>query len=392
MKSRVTCAVCGSSEWMRLPDPSSLQSVTTAGSILREPLGKSQCIICGLVQRTDARYLGLSDFYEQRYTAYYDRPGTEIFNSSRYAEIAQWVLASIGEHAPKSILEVGCGRGWTLRAIRNLSPSAELAGLEPSVVNSEEARKLGFEIHTRKLDRNDLPARKYDLVFSNHVLQHTTDPLAFLEAMRELVADKGLIVITVQDSTIPTNELLYSDQNFSFLPYHLTRLSEAARLKVLAWIKPPDTDSLRFSQLIVCCKKTDDFGLLHGTKVPDPEPQTLKELFLKRVDYLESWHRIEQHLVHSTTPCRHIYNFGAGMYSYLLACYCEQYWTRVESCTVDNCTGEFFGKQVVPLHALQPDNRDCVVLGTRPGLHSGLGSRLSALGWKTISWENFVIG
>src|SRR6266849_5886660 len=109
------CIVCGSREWLRLPDPSACRSVTTSGIIIDETLGKCQCSCCGLVQRTEYRYLGNTDFYERQYASYYDRPGNEIFNRERYADTARWVSSAYRDSQPDSIVEVGCGRGWTLR-------------------------------------------------------------------------------------------------------------------------------------------------------------------------------------------------------------------------------------------------------------------------------------
>lgn len=386
------CMACGSNNWFKLPDPVADKSVTTSGCIVDESLGKSHCVECGLVQRTEHRFLGLTDFYENRYSTYYERPGTEQFNESRYSEIARWVSFSFKDIIPNSVIEVGCGRGWTLNEMRKIYPNAIIEGIDPSIENSEEARKRGFHVYTGKLDSDSLPDRKYDLVFSNHVLQHTTDPIDFLKVMGQIVSERGVIVITVQDSSTTSNELMYSDQNFSFLPEHLVKLAEKSRLKVLSWLKAPDTDGLRFSQMLVCCNNSGHNRMYNGDKIPTLEGEFLDQLLKKRVQYFEAWPRLSEFLCWKSRNKRDVFNFGAGMYSYLLACYCEEYWKRVTACTIDNMSGVFAGKRVLPFETIQYDGNSCFVLGTRPCIQRMLATKIANIGLEAVCWDNFIDG
>lgn len=386
------CIACGSSTWLKLPDPSAGKSVTTAGSIVNEPLAKSQCAECGFIQRTEYRYLGSTDFYENRYATYYERVGTETFNRERYAHMAQWVSAAIGDFKPGSVVEVGCGRGWTLGEMKALYPHAIIEGIEPSVANSREARERGIQVYTGKLDLNNIPGSRYDLVFSNHVLQHTTDPIGFLKAMGEIASDRGLIVVTIQNASVASNELMYSDQNFSFLPTHLVGLAERAGLRVLSWRSAQDNDSLKFSQLLVCCKQAHKGIDLPGDLLPETSKTSLESLYSRRVQYIESWSKINEYLLWRTSKNRNVFNFGAGMYGYLLACYCEEYWKRVKACVVDGFNGEFLGKRVMPFEELRLGEMDCLVIGTRPGIQRMIASRFKDHGIETICWDNFIEG
>ena len=84
-----TCQVCRKNNWLNLPDPVSDRAITTAGRIDSEPLGKAQCADCGFVQRIHARFLGDTDYYEQDYAKYYERPGTTQFHIARYRVLAE---------------------------------------------------------------------------------------------------------------------------------------------------------------------------------------------------------------------------------------------------------------------------------------------------------------
>jgi hypothetical protein len=85
-----------------------------------------------------------------------------------------------------------------------------------------------------------------------------------------------------------------------------------------------------------------------------------------------------------------VYNFGGGMFTYLLACYCRGYWRRVAACTVDGFSGECLGKPVVPLETLPSGAGGAVVLGTRPAIQEQLADRLALLGRRAVRWDHFV--
>jgi hypothetical protein len=273
--------------------------------------------------------------------------------------------------------------------MRGLYPNTAIGAIEPSEEDAEQTRSLGIQVYTQKLDLTHLPDRKYDVVFSNHVLQHTSNPLDFLTAMREAAHNDGRIVVIVQDASIPTSELLYSDQNFSFLPQHLAKLCYAAGLRLVSWCPAPSVDDLKYSQLIVCAKE-DRVKFQPHVPLPILDDEALRRLYCARAEYLEAWARIDDHLLWKTQGASKIYNFGGGMFTYLLACYCEQYWQRVESCTVDRFSGECLGKRVVALESLSPVAGGAIVLGTRPAIQKELAARNASLGWRAIRWDNFV--
>lgn len=395
IKQNKVCAACGQDKWYVLPDPSPAKSVTTSGVSVDQSLGKSQCCNCGMVQRNGHVYLGLTDFYEKSYTNYYARPGQHVFNKSRYEELADWVAKALGNFIPGSILEVGCGIGWTMREVQKKYPNARMKGVEPSEANSALARESGLDVISAKMEKGVLAGEKFDLIFSNHVLQHTTDPVAFIQACADLMSDNGLLVLTIQDARIPHSELLYSDQNFSFLPTNLLQLAGNAGLEVVSWRQAPSTDALFYSQLVVYAKAGADRSQWN---IAD-ESQTLRAwnqndldfLFLKRHEYLSAWGMIEKFLVWKTSKNKRVINFGAGLYSYLLECYAPAYWDKVDCCTIDGVDGKFLGKEVIPFEKLELQGEDCVVLGTRPFTHAFLDNKMNSR-TEVIRWDNFISG
>ncbi|TDP71395.1 class I SAM-dependent DNA methyltransferase [Roseateles toxinivorans] len=385
------CFYCSSRSWLRLPDPHPDRSLTTSCILVNESLGKSQCADCGLVQRTAHPFLGLGDFYQRQYAPYYERLGVEEFNAERYRQLAEWVgeLAGLAARPAASVLEIGCGRGWTLEALRAQFPDLTLAGVEPSLDNSTIAREQGFEVLTGTLQQV-LPQidRRFDVLFSNHVLQHTVDPVQFLADHLPLLAEDGLVVLSMQDASSPSNELLFSDQNFSLTPAHLAGFGRRAGLEPIAVLPaPPERAGLYLSMLAVFKRAAP----APRPEAPVPDEASRKALFDSRQHYLSQWAALDAGLQERAAGAVRLVNFGAGMFSSLLAAYAPKCWARVEACVVDGQGGQFSGLQVYPsMDALPAGETPAVVMGVRPWIQPALSARLAGQGYRCIRWDDLV--
>jgi SAM-dependent methyltransferase len=376
------CAVCAATDWLALPNLGGERSVTTAGLIIPEPLGKAQCRLCGLVQRTAVSLLARTDFYEMRYS-FYERPGADRFDRERYAAMADWIRAAVPP-APARVLDAGCGRGWMLQAMAEVFPAAHLSGIEPSEVESENARRLGFEVTTGRVGRAAGPAR-YDLIYSINVLEHTESPVQFLTGLRERLAAGGHIVITCPDASNPGSEMLFSDQNFSFLGVHLEALAAQADLEVAAWAGPPGHITLRDKQLVVLRQAAAPRRDASALNIRDSEA-----LYQKRCDYLRDWVRCHDRLERECRGARHVYNFGTSTWSFLLAGYCPEYWSQVTCCVIDGGCGEFFGKPVRDAAEVHWAKDDVIILGVDPVTQSRFGLRFVDSPARTIVWNDLI--
>jgi len=385
-----SCQVCGSFEWWDLPNPAPGRSVTTAGRIISESLGKAQCARCGFAQRIHAQFLGFTDYYEQDYADYYNRPGTTQFHASRYAVLAQWMASVLGRFNPSRILDVGCGQGWAMEAMKTIYPDAIIEGLEPSHFNSQVARDKGFSVFEGILGAAALPQVPYDLVFSNNVIQHVTNAREFVTLLKGVVGENGVLIITCPDGSLPNIEILWGDQNFSFLPVHLMRLCEDIGFEVISWFQSPSSPSVPPAQMFFLSKNRNMQPAIAGTRVPTPEA---KEVYEARCGYLNSFSAIDEYLCSATEDCANVFNLGASYWSSVLAAYCPRYWERVSGCVVegtDSVDREFLDKRVLQLGTVRPTDQDALVFGTSPATHKALSERFST-SWKHIvSWDRFL--
>lgn len=384
------CQVCGATEWTALPDPNKHQSVTTASRILNEPLGKSQCNSCGFVQRTRIEFLGLTDYYEQDYATYYERPGTDLFHKKRYAAIVDWMKSYLDPASPlKKQIDIGCGQGWAMEAIREYYPGSVIEGLEPSHYNVKIAREKGFRIYEGKMEDTEVESGSYDLVFSNNVIQHVNNAKAFLLQLKTLLAEDGVMVITCPDGSRPNIEILWGDQNFSFLPMNLLKLAEDIGFKTVFWTSSADSPSLPPAQLLLMTNNKN-YEHLHLNR--DAMYIPLEDIFRKRADYLSSFEKINEYLMQHIPEGAKVYNFGASYWTSVLAAYCPDYWKKTTACLVDEDTGnsKFLGKDVQLYNSITPGENDVLVIGTGPGWQKNLQEKLSGK-WKNIvTWDSFI--
>lgn len=381
------CLVCGSQHWLDLPNPHPSQSVTTAGRIVGQPLGKAQCACCGFGQRVHKAFLGLSDYYENDYATYYDKPGAALYHEERYRVLSEWMASFAGSSSLSRIIDVGCGQGWAMEAMRRLYPHAVIEGLDPSTFNAEVARARGFEVITGKLGELSIQENAYDLVYSNNVVQHVTDPKNFFSALKRLVKPDGLILVTCPDGLRPNVELLWSDQNFSFLPQNLMGICEEVGFESISWVASPISASLPPAQLLALSKSPKS-----SIRV-QPACIDLDEVFRSRTRYLGAFPKIDAYLKGQLASSTHVYNFGASYWSTILAAYCPEYWDRVSACLVDgndHAKEPFHGKDVCSSDGVAPASREALVLGTSPVAHKTLVDRFSASWRKVVSWDGFL--
>lgn len=351
-----------------------------------EALGKSQCKSCGLVQRTEVDFLAEGKFYEENYTTYFDRLGAESYEKDRYAATTKWMLDAIGNPDINSVIDAGCGRGWTLRALGTLLPKASLSGIEPSKENADFGTAEGFNIINAKAEEAVGKLEAADLVFCNNVIQHTADPAAFMNSLKKLAKPGGLIVITCPDGSMPANDMMWCDQNFSFAPEHLAKLAASAGLIALKWQKAPeDAPTLIDKQLIVLSSQENSLASDRNFKLLEI-PKNIK----LRDAYVYNWNTLDSFLCSEIEKYGTVFNFGASVWSYLLRGYCPSYWEQVQACTIDDFSGEFMDKKVIQFDTKAFPKDAVLVLGVSPTFQKVLTERFKSSELKTISWSNFI--
>ncbi len=105
-----------------------------------------------------------------------------------------------------SALEIGCGTGYTLGALRNALPEAALTGTELFEEGLRVARDRWQTVRLMQADARALPFdAEFDLVGAFDVLEHIDDDSTALAELRRVVRPGGGLI-----ATVPQHQWLWS--------------------------------------------------------------------------------------------------------------------------------------------------------------------------------------
>lgn len=106
--------------------------------------------------------------------------------------------------AGKCALDVGCGAGLLCEPLARLG--ATVTGLDAAPENIAAAKAhaalSGLDIDYRAGSVEDLSGETFDLVTSMEVIEHVTDPAAFVAGLAAALAPGGLLVLSTPNRTM----------------------------------------------------------------------------------------------------------------------------------------------------------------------------------------------
>jgi 2-polyprenyl-3-methyl-5-hydroxy-6-metoxy-1,4-benzoquinol methylase len=116
------------------------------------------------------------------------------------------------------LLDVGCGEGFVLKYFH--SQGWRVKGIDFSKVgvaqmNPDYSSFVEQGDVFKLLGNHIAENKKYDLVWLGNVLEHVLDPITLLSSLRRLVADNGLLVVTVPNDGNDYHEWLFESGKIS---------------------------------------------------------------------------------------------------------------------------------------------------------------------------------
>ncbi len=172
------------------------------------------------------------------YADYHARDGSNEASWDRlmgsvFRESAEILCATPGGSSRRRLLDVGCGFGGFVAAMRERGWDAE--GVDPSPAVVAAAVKRGRPVRVGTLEALQAESGSYDAVTMFYVLEHLPDPLAALETAWRLLASGGTILIRVPHTTpivrllapVGLGKALYDP------PFHLFDFSPAGLHRLL---------------------------------------------------------------------------------------------------------------------------------------------------------------
>jgi len=234
MKAQTPCPVCGSYL-------GTLLSSTDGKS--GQPLRVLMCDGCGLgLQDPLPSEAELAQWYERHYRQDYKQASQpSLRHVLRAARLAlqrwQWASRHQPHLQPQRTLDVGASSGEFVYLMRHLGFQAR--GIEPHAGYSLHARQhLGLDVATGSL-QSQLALQEpgsVDLLSMFHVFEHLTQPIETLQALRNLLSPKGLLLLEMPDASAfssPKN-VFFRAHTLYFTPHTLDAVMRAAGLEIVA--------------------------------------------------------------------------------------------------------------------------------------------------------------
>jgi 2-polyprenyl-3-methyl-5-hydroxy-6-metoxy-1,4-benzoquinol methylase len=186
---RVACPLCG--------------ETGRHGGLNCEGFAFDRCAACGfLYQNPRPSQEALVSRYADEYFDY------EIRNEAAFFGLMNLALRDIEfeNHTSrfasekKSFLDVGCAtgmlldhirsRGWSVRGVEVCEPAARFGMVE---------RNLDIFVGT--LEQAAFPSQTFAVVHCSHLIEHLTDPVAFIDECRRLLRDDGYLIVTTPNAS-----------------------------------------------------------------------------------------------------------------------------------------------------------------------------------------------
>ena len=92
------------------------------------------------------------------------------------------------------LLELGCGEGSRLAALKERGWTVEGQEIDPKAVSN--CRSKGLVIHEGKIEQVGLPEKSFDIILISHVIEHVHRPEEFLKHCRKLLRPGGRLILS----------------------------------------------------------------------------------------------------------------------------------------------------------------------------------------------------
>lgn len=197
-----------------------------------------------------------------------------------------------------STLEIGASSGSILAALLERFPQDRLTGFEPNTINAQAAREKGVEMVNGffTLESAREHGRRYDLIYSRHVIEHIFDLEEFFTAIGEASRDGATLIL--ETPSLDESFRRDSQDPFHLEHVHVFSLSSMARLAARFGWELADSRITSFNNLVAVFKRGDG----STQEIPLPTPHTFE-------DRLPAWREV----INGLPPGKSVLLWGCGL-------------------------------------------------------------------------------
>lgn len=195
------CVVCGSSEGRAVA--SGYDYIYSGSSQISTAWSCTSCRHVYLNPRPVADEIAI--LYPNNYASF---SGKFVKNTSLIARMKEYTMIrrirKYLESLPQKksrFLDIGCGDGQLLEAVKRLYPNIEVHGLdwkfEPELRFRLEQQ--GIILHESMLENVNLPESSYDLITMHQLIEHLWEPRYCLKMVHHILSPQGRLILTTPD-------------------------------------------------------------------------------------------------------------------------------------------------------------------------------------------------
>ena len=162
-----------------------------------------RCADCGLViSQPQASQDEMDDYYRHRYFEQHwsDAPALSAMNRSRHERVTLPAFRQLWSgwiHAGVRVLEVGCGYGAMLHALRD--EGFDPIGIDPSLRAVSFCRSQGLRVTVGAAPELPFAKESFDVVIARHVIEHVAMPPDFVSALAASVRPGGVLAFETEN-------------------------------------------------------------------------------------------------------------------------------------------------------------------------------------------------
>lgn len=133
-----------------------------------------------------------------------------------------------------SFADFGTGNGRLVCILRDINPSSKIVAVDftterPVALNNTKYADIEYITTENFFNESTL----YDTVFLRHVLEHTHDPVAFLERIYSKLNINGKLIIEVPNVESGITGLFKKYSSAYYPPYHIVHFAESSLKRIL---------------------------------------------------------------------------------------------------------------------------------------------------------------
>ena len=222
------CAVCGTPSGAPAYRHDGAVSISSTARAIEVPTIVYVCDVCAHVQTPPLEDIG--GYYDTAYNVHLEsddaddlyavRDGVPVYRARHQANVA---LEKLALPHGAAVLDYGCGKGMSLRALL-----AERPDLDGAVFDVSDAYRAHWDAFVPRENQAAYAppatwAGRFDAVLSFFALEHVADPHRFLTGIRALLRPGGELHLTVPNVRRNVGDFIVVDHVNHFMPSSLRR-------------------------------------------------------------------------------------------------------------------------------------------------------------------------